>query len=425
MSVYVARTSCGGMDYCGGGGGIVEQSGNGPDRARGPRVTTTRARERPGACLGLARRGLGVRAGGVAGVLGGHHRERRDGEVADGHVARGQSGEAVYYSFRSAPPSAPRSVGPKPSRPPTRERNARRKRQREPGRSREPSIEGSLLPPAPLARPLASLAVASPPRVHRRPRPHPRARHSRVPVRERPAPRPRAAPRSHRAAPPAVVAPDPRVVASERRPASVPPRSRSTGRLTHITTAPPSRAARRHARRDQTRGAPGHVRRPRRLLDGDVHGDPPRVPQPHHQGACAKDRSPRRFAIAPSATALLPPGGLLRPFPAPNPDPPPIPPPFAQQQHPDKGGDAATFALIQKAYDLLSDDAKRARATTPTARSRNPWRRNCSTPSAAARSETEAPRRRRKRPTSRTPSSRPSSARSRTPRASRRGCEPG
>ena len=284
-----------------------------------------RARERPGACLGLARRGLGVRAGGVAGVLGGHHRERRDGG-SGGRTRRARSKRRGRLIFLSLGTPVGAALGrTETEQAPRGERNARRKRQREPGRSREPSIEGSLPPrraPARLPR-----RRVSPPRVHRRPRPHPRARHSRVPVRERPAPRPRAAPRSHRAAPPAVVAPDPRVVASERRPASVPPRSRSTGRLTHITTAPPSRAARRHARRDQTRGAPGHVRRPRRLLDGDVHGDPPRVPQPHHQGACAKDRSPRRFAIAPSATALLPPGGLLRPFPAPNPDPPPIPPP--------------------------------------------------------------------------------------------------
>ncbi|ABP00122.1 predicted protein, partial [Ostreococcus lucimarinus CCE9901] len=28
--------------------------------------------------------------------------------------------------------------------------------------------------------------------------------------------------------------------------------------------------------------------------------------------------------------------------------------------HPDKGGDAVTFARIQRAYDVLSDDAKRA-----------------------------------------------------------------
>ncbi len=28
--------------------------------------------------------------------------------------------------------------------------------------------------------------------------------------------------------------------------------------------------------------------------------------------------------------------------------------------HPDKGGDAATFARIQRAYDVLSDDGKRA-----------------------------------------------------------------
>ena len=242
-------------------------------------------------------------------------------------TSRGQSGRPFIIPFARHPRRRRARFDRNPAGPPgekeTPGENANANRD---GRANRRSRVSSL-PPAPLARPLASLAVASPPRVHRRPRPHPRARHSRVPVRERPAPRPRAAPRSHRAAPPAVVAPDPRVVASERRPASVPPRSRSTGRLTHTTTAPPSRAARRHARRDQTRGAPGHVRRPRRLLDGDVHGDPPRLPQPHHQGACAKDRSPRRFAIAPSATALLPPGGLLRPFPAPNPDPPPIPPP--------------------------------------------------------------------------------------------------
>lgn len=279
-----------------------------------------RARERPGACLGLARRGLGVRAGGVAGVLGGHHRERRDGG-SGGRTRRPVKAVYYYYSFSLGTRrvgAAPRSVPMKP-RPGEKETPGENANANRDGRANRRSRVSSL-PPAPLARPLASLAVASPPRVHRRPRPHPRARHSRVPVRERPAPRPRAAPRSHRAAPPAVVAPDPRVVASERRPASVPPRSRSTGRLTHTTTAPPSRAARRHARRDQTRGAPGHVRRPRRLLDGDVHGDPPRLPQPHHQGACAKDPPPRRFAIAPSATALLPPGGLPPP-PLPRPEP--------------------------------------------------------------------------------------------------------
>ena len=31
------------------------------------------------------------------------------------------------------------------------------------------------------------------------------------------------------------------------------------------------------------------------------------------------------------------------------------------QQHPDKGGDATVFASIQRAYDVLSDAAKRER----------------------------------------------------------------
>ena len=59
-------------------GSLSERKRTGP-RAGPEGDVDARERERPGACLGLARRGLGVRAGGVAGVLGGHHRERRDG----------------------------------------------------------------------------------------------------------------------------------------------------------------------------------------------------------------------------------------------------------------------------------------------------------------------------------------------------------
>ena len=293
-------------------GSLSERKRTGP-RAGPEGDDDARARERPGACLGLARRGLGVRAGGVAGVLGGHHRERRDGG-SGGRTRRARSKRRGRLLFLSLGTPVGAALGrTETEQAPRGERNARRKRQREPGRSREPSIEGSLLPPA--RAPVRLLAVASPPRVHRRPCPHPRARHSASqsangpprdlarapptaprPRRRRPRPARRRVRETSRVSPSALaIDRSPHAhhdrTALSRRPPPCPPRPnpRSPRTCTPSSASPRRRRPRRSAARTAT-SSPRRVRegsipasfrdRPERDRSPSSRGPPPPLPRP-------------------------------------------------------------------------------------------------------------------------------------------------
>ena len=310
--------AAGGWIIAGGGGGIVERAET--DRtARGAQGDDdARERERPGACLGLARRGLGVRAGGVAGVLGGHHRERRDGG-SGGRTRRARSKRRGRLLFLSLGTPVGAALGRTETEQAPNERKKRRGR-KTPTRTgtgranRRSRVHYS--PPAPLAR----RSPPSPSRLRR-------ACHSpRAPTPSR-ASLPRPSPRTARPATSRRAPLPPRRAPRRRRPRPARRRVRETSRVspsalaidrsphahhdrTALSRRPPPCPPRPNPRSPRTctpSSASPRRRRPRRSS--------PRVPQPHHQGACAKDRSPRRFAIAPSATALLLPGASSAPSP--------------------------------------------------------------------------------------------------------------
>ena len=151
------------------------------------------------------------------------------------------------------------------------------------------------------------------------------------------------------------------------RPAPSPPRHpRALSRESSLESRLPTRALanrRRprddHARRGREAGARArHVRLAGGVQDGHQHRDPPRLPQPHHEGAWIPVQThpaPRPGSLADGRSlAFFPRKRTLAPArPADRERPPP-------QEHPDKGGDAVKFKRIQRAYEFLSDPEKRS-----------------------------------------------------------------
>ena len=298
-------------------GSLSERKRTGP-RAGPDGDDDARERERPGACLGLARRGLGVRAGGVAGVLGGHHRERRDGGSGR-RTRRARSklrGRLLFLSLgtpvgaalgstetEQAPPGrkkrqakTPTRTGtvartvdrwfttpPRPARAPARLPRRRVSAARPPPPPPTPS-RASLPRPSPrTARPATSRRAPLPPRRAPRRRRRPRPARRRVRETSRVSPSALAidrSPHSHHDR-----------TALSRRPPPCPPRPnpRSPRTCTPSSASPRRRRPRRSAARTAT-SSPRRVRegsipasfrdRPERDRSPSSRGPPPPLPRP-------------------------------------------------------------------------------------------------------------------------------------------------
>ena len=140
----------------------------------------------------------------------------------------------------------------------------------------------------------------------------------------------------------------------------------------------------RHARTSRdARHAARHVRLARRVEVRHQHRDPPRLPQPHHQGASEPP------VDHPTARPLA---DLIMQLQNARPVAPPTPTDRlthtvtpTDRSIPIKAATASSSSS-SSAPTTSSPNRTNARTTTPPARWRSPWRRNCSKPSAAEHS---------------------------------------